>query len=144
MKYHLKKFWANLFVDGNDKAPWMFIDKHNISHADYDENCAKDLFAAFWPGFKDRLDKGECPADVSPLKLEGEIKKQNKKASSTTSPAPAQKLTYEYSAELPMPAHPFTFGGPAVIEIGDKESDEEYEGGVVQKEPLEGAKTKKK
>jgi len=168
MKAHLKIFWANRFVDGNDKPEWMFIDKHNISHADYDENCAKQLFTAFWPEFKKKLDNGECPPDISPTKLISS-KKAASPAASTTSPAPAQKLTYEYSAELPMPAHPFTFGGPSVVDIGDEESDEEvlqkvikksmdeeeededdddddgpYTGGVVKKEPLDGAKTKKK
>ena len=176
MKAHLKVFWENRFVDGHDKADWMFLDKHNISHADYDENCSKQLFAVFWPEFKKKLDNGECPPDISPKKLITPKKAASPAASttspapaaSTTSPAPAQKLTYEYSAELPMPAHPFTFGGPSVVDIGDEESEEEvlqkvikksmdeeeededddddapYTGGVVPKEPLDGAKTKKK
>jgi len=64
MKAHLKKFWEDR--DVNNKTDWIFLDKHNINHADYDENCAKQLFAAFWPEFKKKLDNGECPPDISP------------------------------------------------------------------------------
>ena len=187
MKYQLSIFMDDQLdhKDGHDVAPWEDINTLNQAHPDYDAKNVKMLFNAFWPGFKARFDKGEFPADASPTKVFGErkVKKGVKKttsttsspaasttspAASTTSPAPAQKLTYEYSAELPMPAHPFTFGGPSVVDIGDEESEEEvlqkvikksmveeeedeedddddapYTGGVVQKEPLEGAKTKK-
>jgi hypothetical protein len=160
MKYQLAIFMDKQtdHRDGHDVAPWENLDTLNLAHPDYDAKNVKMLFDAFWPGFKERFDKGEFPADASPTKVFGErkTKKGGKKATSaTSSPAPAQKLTYEYSAELPIPAHPFTFGGPAtpadpvVAEIVEEESEDDdddapYTCGVVKREPLQGAKTNKK
>ena len=130
MKYQLAIFMDKQtdHRDGHDVAPWENLDTLNLAHPDYDAKNVQMLFDACWPGFKARFDKGEFPADASPTKVFGErkTKKGGKKATSTTSsPVPAQKLTYEYSAELPIPAHPFTFGGPAVVEIDDEESEED-------------------
>jgi hypothetical protein len=150
MKVALRIFWENRMVDGDDQQEWMDINKHIVGHKDYDANCARDLFLAFWPEFKKKLDKGLCPADMSPKKFaEAQAAASSPAASSPaasrpspTAPVMNMSNAFSFGAEsvesslenmsITQPAKTFAFGGPSrsiaeseAVEINSEESEEE-------------------
>ena len=106
--------------DGHDVAPWENVNTLNPDHPDYNEGNATMLFDAFWPGFKARVDAGDCPENVSPARH-----RENRRIAAAAAAAAAA------GPDIPPTLLPFTFGAPPrsdateTIEINEEESEEE-------------------